>query len=257
MWHASCASTSMPHSTFHVLHQQWRSLAARAQPLRVLLAIGSIIAGLAVLFVLPHWQGRRIHELAVLAMRHHAGYLRQIVEPYRSGARDDLDYRLARRNAHNSDAALSTAVSEMFREPNFVRSRAGAALRFLIQSHTMLSYLSGLGAHREVLWDVARAVVLREAAEQAALALERLAEGLGGSNLFWNETPAAMAARANLNALAEEIAESADAAQVLLVRTQLALIWLQLDALRSHAAVWMDPDAPEATLVPNPALPAT
>ena len=39
-------------------------------------AIGSIIAGLAVLFVLPHWQGRRIHELAVLAMRHHAGYLR-------------------------------------------------------------------------------------------------------------------------------------------------------------------------------------
>ncbi len=220
-------------------------------------AIGSIIAGLAVLFVLPHWQGRRIHELAALAMRHHAGYLRQIVEQYRSGARDDLDYRLARRNAHNSDAALSTAVSEMFREPNFVRPRAGVALRFLIQSHTMLSYLSALGAHREVLRDVPRAVVLREAAEQAALALERLTEGLGGSNLYWNETPAALAARAALNALAEDITEEADDAQVRLVRTQLALIWLQLDALRSHAAKWMDPDAPEATPVPNPAAPAT
>ena len=220
-------------------------------------AIGSIIAGLAVLFVLPHWKGRRIHELAALAMRHHAGYLRQIVEQYRSGARDDLDYRLARRNAHNSDAALSTAVSEMFREPNFVRPRAGGALRFLIQSHTMLSYLSALGAHREVLRDVPRAVVLREAAEQAALALERLTEGLGGSNLYWNETPAALAARAALNALAEDITEGADDAQVRLVRTQLALIWLQLDALRSHAAKWMDPDAPEATPVPNPAAAAT
>ncbi|QNK73615.1 TIGR01666 family membrane protein [Variovorax sp. PAMC28562] len=220
-------------------------------------AIGSIIAGLAVLFVLPHWQGRRIHELAALAMRHHAGYLRQIVEQYRSGARDDLDYRLARRNAHNSDAALSTAVSEMFREPNFVRPRAGVALRFLIQSHTMLSYLSALGAHREVLRDVPRAVVLREAAEQAALALERLTEGLGGSNLYWNETPAALAARAALNALAEDITEGADDAQVRLVRTQLALIWLQLDALRSHAAKWMDPDAPEATPLPNPAAPTT
>lgn len=93
-------------------------------------AIGSIIAGLAVLFVLPHWQGRRIHELAVLAMRHHAGYLRQIVEQYRSGARDDLDYRLARCNAQNPDAALSMAISEMFRESNFVRSRAGAAPRW-------------------------------------------------------------------------------------------------------------------------------
>ncbi len=220
-------------------------------------AIGSAIAGLAVLLILPHWQGRRIHEVAALAMRHHAGYLRQIVEQYRSGARDNLDYRLARRNAHNSDAALSTAVSEMFREPNFVRPRAGVALRFLIQSHTMLSYLSALGAHREALRDVPRALVLREAAEQAALALERLAEGLGGSNLYWSETPAALAARAALGALAKDTLEGGDDAQVRVVRTQLALIWLQLDALRSHAAVWMDPNAPEAAPVPNPAAPAT
>ncbi|MDB5827837.1 MAG: integral rane protein YccS/YhfK family, partial [Variovorax sp.] len=34
----------MPDSTFHALRQQWRSLAARAQPLRVLLALGSLMA---------------------------------------------------------------------------------------------------------------------------------------------------------------------------------------------------------------------
>jgi len=107
-------------------------------------AIGSAIAGLAVLLVLPHWQARRINELAATAMRGHAGYLRQIVEQYRTGARDHLDYRLARRNDHNADAALSTAVSDMFREPGFVRPRAGVALRFLIRSHTLLSYLSAL-----------------------------------------------------------------------------------------------------------------
>ena len=97
----------------------------------------------------------------------------------------------------------------------------------------------------------------------AALALERLTEGLDGSTLHWSQTPAALAARADLNALAEGIAESAESADsaqvrlVRLVRPRLALIWLELDALRSHAAGWMDPDAPGTTLVPNPALPAT
>uniref|UniRef100_UPI0018DEA199 YccS family putative transporter n=1 Tax=Variovorax sp. E3 TaxID=1914993 RepID=UPI0018DEA199 len=146
-------------------------------------AIGSAIAGLAVLLVLPHWQARRINELAATAMRGHAGYLRQIVEQYRTGARDHLDYRLARRNDHNADAALSTAVSDMFREPGFVRPRAGVALRFLIRSHTLLSYLSALGAHRAALPDSAQMAVLRGAAEGAIAALEALAAGLDSGSV--------------------------------------------------------------------------
>ncbi|CAN7290405.1 YccS family putative transporter [Variovorax sp. LjRoot84] len=204
-------------------------------------AIGSAIAGLAVLLVLPHWQARRIDELAATAMRNHAGYLRQIVQQYRSGARDDLAYRLARRNAHNADAALSTAVADMFREPGYVRPRAGVALRFLIRSHTLLSYLSALGAHRVALPDAERAAVLREAAEGAAAALDVLSAGLergepdaAGAGLEESSVRAALATAIDPSDGADQAAR--------LVRTELTLIWLQIDALRDHAREWLQPE---------------
>ncbi|MDP9897874.1 YccS family putative transporter [Variovorax ginsengisoli] len=204
-------------------------------------AIGSAIAGLAVLLVFPHWQAGRINETAATAMRTHAGYLRQIVEQYRSGARDNLDYRLARRNDHNADAALSTAVAHMFREPGFVRPRGGVVLRFLIRSHTLLSYLSALGAHRAALPNAQRAAVLREAAESAAKALEALAAELQSGE---------PAAPRDMASAAEEVAVRAALADVVgpddesdqaarLFRTELTLVWLQIDALRLHAREWL------------------
>jgi YccS/YhfK family integral membrane protein len=215
-------------------------------------AIGSAIAGLAVLLVLPHWQARRINELAATAMRSHAGYLRRIVEQYGTGPSDHLDYRLARRNDHNADAALSTAVSDMFREPGYVRPRAGIALRFLIRSHTLLSYLSALGAHRAALPDSPHMAVLREAAEGAATALDALAGGLQGGAIAVADEPATEAAvRAALAAAVAPASDAGDAgAAERTIHTELALVWLQIDALRTHAREWLQPgdDATPATL---------
>jgi len=210
-------------------------------------AIGSAIAGLAVLLVLPHWQARRINELAAAAMRGHAGYLRQIVVQYRTGARDHLDYRLARRNDHNADAALSTAVSDMFREPGYVRRRAGVALRFLIRSHTLLSYLSALGAHRSALPDSAQMAVLHASAEGAIAALEALAAGLEkGTADVTGGLEAESAARAGL----AQAADGGDDAQARTFHTELGLIWLQIDALRTHAREWLQPEGGETTTAP-------
>jgi len=199
--------------------------------------------------VLPHWQARRINELAATAMRGHAGYLRQIVEQYRTGARDHLDYRLARRNDHNADAALSTAVSDMFREPGYVRPRAGVALRFLIRSHTLLSYLSALGAHRAALPDSAQMAVLRGAAEGAVAALEALAAGLeSGSVDGPRDTAAELAAR---SALAQATAAGGESdPQARTFHTEMALIWLQIDALRTHASEWLQPEGSETPTAP-------
>ncbi len=208
-------------------------------------AIGSVIAGLAVLLVLPHWQARRINELAATAMRMHAGYLRHIAGQYVHGPRDDLDYRLARRNDHNADAAFSTAVADMFREPGFVRPRAGVALRLLIRSHTLLSYLSALGAHRVVLADAARAGELRDAAESAAAALDALAAGLAaGAVDAQHESAAELAARAALAAVQGPGGEGEPAAR--LFRTELSLIWLQIDGLRRHAREWLQAESAQA-----------
>ncbi|MDM0103557.1 YccS family putative transporter [Variovorax sp. J22R24] len=211
-------------------------------------AIGSVIAGLAMLLVLPHWQARRFSDLAATAMRNHGSYLREIAGQYRSGARDDLAYRLARRNAHNADAALAAAVSEMFREPGFVRPRAGVALRFLIQSHTLLSYLSALGAHRTALQDPADAHAMRAAAEGAAAMLDALAEGLDRAAVHPAEADARLAA---LDAIApSRDAEGEIDHDVHLVRTELALIGLQIEALRGFARKWLqlEEDAPSASV---------
>ncbi|HSP30526.1 MAG TPA: TIGR01666 family membrane protein, partial [Halomonas sp.] len=71
---------------------------------------------------------------------------------YEDGKQDDLAYRLARRNAHNADAALSTLLTNMLHEPGHYRKLdADNGLRFLVLSNTLLSHLSALGAHRHQL----------------------------------------------------------------------------------------------------------
>ncbi|HBX54132.1 MAG TPA: TIGR01666 family membrane protein, partial [Pseudomonas sp.] len=110
--------------------------------------LGSLIAGLAVFLILPDWQGRRLNRVVANTLSCNSTYLRQIIQQYASGKRDDLAYRLARRNAHNADAALSTTLGNMLMEPGHFRKEADIGFRFLVLSHTLLSYLSGLGAHR-------------------------------------------------------------------------------------------------------------
>lgn len=202
-------------------------------------AIGSAIAGLAMVLVLPHWQARRFNELAAAAMRYQALYLREIAAQYRAGARDDLPYRLARRNAHNADAALAVAVSEMFREPAVVRPRAGVALRFLIQSHTLLSYLSALGAHRVALQSPAHAEALRAAADVAGEAVDALAANIEQASAAAVEAMAAtpLADPQALAGLFGSDDETDPAVQLL--RTELRLIGLQIEALRGYAVRWL------------------
>ncbi len=111
--------------------------------------LGSLIAGLAVFLFLPDWQGRRLNKVLANTLTCNSIYLRQIMQQYAAGKSDDLAYRLARRNAHNADAALSTTLANMLMEPGHFRKEADVGFRFLVLSHTLLSYLSGLGAHRE------------------------------------------------------------------------------------------------------------
>ncbi|CAM3903109.1 YccS family putative transporter [Vreelandella rituensis] len=114
--------------------------------------LGAAIAGLAVFFILPDWQGRRLYRQAANALDANRRYLEEIIHQYEAGKQDDLAYRLARRDAHNADAALSTILTNMLHEPGHYRKHdADDGLRFLVLDHTLLSYLSALGAHRHRL----------------------------------------------------------------------------------------------------------
>ncbi|HYQ37885.1 MAG TPA: YccS family putative transporter [Pseudomonas sp.] len=211
--------------------------------------LGSLIAGLAVFLILPDWQGRRLPSVLANTLRSHGQYLRQILEQYASGKRDDLAYRLARRNAHNADAALSASLANMLLEPGHFRREADVGFRCLVLSHTLLSYLSALGAHRAALPAELRGGLIEQAAGYLTASLDDLARSL-------SEQQPPTAAGRDEEALArelEQLPEEIDERQRLL-RTELALICRQLAPLRSLAARLLRPDREPAEPLP-PAQP--
>lgn len=113
--------------------------------------VGCAIAAAASLWILPDWQGRRLHAVMGTVAASAARYLEQVLGQYRDGKRDDLPWRIARRDMHNADAALSVALGNMLREPVRVRPNLDAGFRFLALSNTLLGHLSALGAHRQQL----------------------------------------------------------------------------------------------------------
>ncbi|MBF58822.1 TIGR01666 family membrane protein [Halomonas sp. FeN2] len=198
--------------------------------------LGSLIAGLAVFFILPDWQGRRLYREAANALNNHRRYLEEIIHQYEEGKQDDLAYRLARRNAHNADAALSTLLTNMLHEPGHYRKLdADNGLRFLVLSNTLLSHLSALGAHRHQLTDDEDDATLVPVAKRIGELLGQIAERL---NQRQPVEPLANQAAELLAQLEEQSALSADEKTVTLYRpiqSQLRLITEQLAPLGEAA----------------------
>ncbi|WP_070966505.1 YccS family putative transporter [Vibrio sonorensis] len=110
--------------------------------------IGCLLAAGAVTLILPDWQSRKIHTVMAEAVLANRKYLLQIIGQYRVGKKDNLNYRVARRDAHNHDATLSNSISNMLAEPGRYRTSVDECFRFLTLNHALLSYVSALGAHR-------------------------------------------------------------------------------------------------------------
>ncbi|WGK90188.1 YccS family putative transporter [Pseudomonas migulae] len=194
--------------------------------------LGSLIAGLAVFLFLPDWQGRRLNKVLANTLTCNSIYLRQIMQQYAAGKSDDLAYRLARRNAHNADAALSTTLANMLMEPGHFRKEADVGFRFLVLSHTLLSYLSGLGAHRETqLPTDVREQLIEGAGVKLAASIDEIAQGLASKLPIAIQSDEEEALANELEQMPDEIDEGQR-----LVQTQLALICRQLGPLRTLAA---------------------
>jgi YccS/YhfK family integral membrane protein len=138
---------------------------------------GAAIAALAIHFILPDWQARRPGQLLADTLHSDARYLARILPQYRSGKHDDLDYRIARRDAHNAIAALSGLLGQMLREPGGKRHHDDVLLRFLAAAQVLLGHLSTLGSHRQALSAAAADTVI-ERGEQAVAALQRVADAV-------------------------------------------------------------------------------
>ncbi|MFK0570205.1 YccS family putative transporter [Endozoicomonas sp.] len=115
--------------------------------------LGCLLAVIAVMFILPNWASKRLNRVMALTISRHREYLSEVMKQYESGKKDTLDYRLARRHAHNIDAQLNTAIMNMLVEPERYQLAKDESFRFLTLSHALLSYISTLGAHRTPLAD--------------------------------------------------------------------------------------------------------
>lgn len=207
--------------------------------------IGCAIAAAASFLILPDWQGRRLDVVMSTVLAACARYLAQVLEQYRSGMRDDLPYRIARRDMHNADAALSVALSNMLREPGRYRRNLDAGFRFLALSSTLLGYLSALGAHRGELAEDATGGTVAEAGGHLQRMLEGIAQALSQRQpLPIGNEPAEIALADRLEAAPGDVSLPA---KQQLVNTQLALMLRLLPKLRAAAAAAVDTAPPALT----------
>ena len=205
-------------------------------------ALGGLIAALAVWLILPDWQVRRFGNLLGNTLTCSSAYLRQIISQYGYAKRDHLQYRLARRNAHNADAALSTTLANIMAEPSASRKNVDIGFRFLVISHTLLNYLSALGAHRDEPMSSEVKEQLTHYADQLAVQMDSLGAALlTGENIEQHSEATEQLAKS-----LEELSDDSDEGQRL-VQSQLALLCRQLIQLR---ALSQQLQSPPATAVP-------
>lgn len=193
--------------------------------------IGCAIAAGASFLILPDWQGRRLHLVMATVVSACARYLDEVLGHYRGRGGDDLSYRIARRDMHNADAALSAALANMVREPGFLRGNLEAGFRFLALSNTLLGYLSALGAHRAALAPHPDDALVDQAGARLHAALEAIARSLAARQPLPHDLDAGVEPLADT---LEQVPEQIDDKQRLL-RTQLALTLRLLPRLRAAA----------------------
>ena len=115
--------------------------------------IGCALAWFGVSFIWPDWKFRRLPRTIQRSIEAQCNYLSEVVQQYHKGKNNALNYRVVRRAAHNTDAEVASLISTLATEPNIDPTQKSLAFEFLCLSHTFLSYIAALGAHRAQIHD--------------------------------------------------------------------------------------------------------
>ncbi|OAT47477.1 putative inner membrane efflux protein [Proteus hauseri ATCC 700826] len=124
--------------------------------------IGCAIAWFAVSYIWPDWKFRQLPLVINKTMAHNCYYLDAILIQYYQGKDNSVNYRIARRNAHSSDGELASLISNMASEPKSYQTSQEEAFQLLCLNHTLLSYISALGVHRNKITDEAVLTLLND-----------------------------------------------------------------------------------------------
>lgn len=143
--------------------------------------IGAGLAWLAVSYLWSDWKYVNLQQSVQQTLRASATYLLHIIAQLQFGYRDQFSYRVARRAAQNAVASLGVTVSNMSGEPKKYRQSLEFAPTLLGLSHTLMSYISALGAYRtesdQLNHQLDFAAIFFKQGKQVANLLERMADG--------------------------------------------------------------------------------
>lgn len=109
---------------------------------------GAFIAWIAVSYLWPDWKYLQLNKVIHQAIKSDGKYLLYIISQLQFGKSDSLQYRIARRKAHEYATALSTIISNISNAPEKYQIHLQQGFLILKLNYSLLSYISALGACR-------------------------------------------------------------------------------------------------------------
>lgn len=110
--------------------------------------LGTSLAWLAISLIFPDWKYLNLTDNLKSALLASSAYLRHIIAQLQFGHNEQLPYRLARHEMHNSLSTLSSVITSMYSEPRKYKAILEVVPNLLGMNYTLLGYISALGAYR-------------------------------------------------------------------------------------------------------------
>lgn len=107
-------------------------------------AIGSVLAFLANIFIVPSWEGEQIGDYMIKVIEANAAYFRDIAGAFIGRPAQMAQYKLSRKEAFVALANLSDAFGRILSEPRGKREEAGKMHQFVVSNHMLTSHIATL-----------------------------------------------------------------------------------------------------------------
>ena len=107
-------------------------------------AIGSVIAFLANLILLPAWEHEKISSYMEQAISSNKNYFRDVANAFTGNPVTNLIYKVSRKNAFVALANLSDAFNRMLAEPKSKQKNSKQLHQFVVLNHMLTSHIATL-----------------------------------------------------------------------------------------------------------------
>lgn len=114
-------------------------------------AIGSVIAFLANLILLPAWEQGQVSNYMLEAVRSNKDYFNTVARSFCGEPLINTEYKLNRKNAFVALANLSDAFTRMLSEPKSKQKNTKMLHQFVVLNHMLTSHIATLAAYATVL----------------------------------------------------------------------------------------------------------